>query len=529
MWTAVAINLVFVLGFEEHGPGAQVCTTSWFVDFGVWGKPFFHLSPWVMLILALLHLASSGARLASNAIQRLVFSRVEARREVLTALDAPEPEPAAPPEDGADKAGEGDKAAAAAAAAAEANVSLGKAVRSLATDKEVVFTGVLMLSSVLGFFWSPFFYAIPLIDLLRSPTVLLLLKSVQHNANKLGQGALVGLLLVYGHAIIGYGLFQGDHQEGKCENLFGCSMTYAISGMKGDSIESALEDLATPAALWVNPSMWARIALDMSFYTIIPLVLLSIISGQCTARAARPCCAAADSSLSLRMRCRPDCVSERACLPACLPARAHSRRARVLAGVSPRRARRVVGGCGARMAFARAKRVLRAHVAQRALTRGPVALGRAEGGRADAEDGRGARGGAGIIIDGFGELRDEENEAKRYRCPPRPGGGLRLQPLRPSGLGASLPPCAACQGLPGGCVVRPPRGAASRWLDRARATHRPPSTRARRSHCAQPRARRRACGPRLAAAGGGWYRRLRLASGAGPRAQLSRPSMESVT
>ena len=263
MWTAVGLNLAFVLGFEEHGPGAEVCTTSWIMDFGTWGKPFFHVSPWIMLAFALVHMASSAARLASNVIQRLVYSRVEARREVLTAGDGDGGADGAAGGPGGDEPGE----------------SPLKAARSLVTDGEVVFTSVLMLSSVLGFFWSPFFYAIPLIDLLRSPTVQLLLKSVQHNANKLGQGALVGLLLVYGHAIVGYGLFQSNHQEGKCENLFGCSMTYMISGIKGDSIESALEDLATPAALWVYPSMWARIALDMSFHIIIPLVLLSIISG----------------------------------------------------------------------------------------------------------------------------------------------------------------------------------------------------------------------------------------------------------
>ena len=40
-----------------------------------------------------------------------------------------------------------------------------------------------------------------------------------------------------------------------------------------------LADLEIPGALWRDPDMWARLALDMSFYTIIPLVLLSIISG----------------------------------------------------------------------------------------------------------------------------------------------------------------------------------------------------------------------------------------------------------
>ena len=38
--------------------------------------------------------------------------------------------------------------------------------------------------------------------------VLLLLASVEYNANKLGQGALVGALLVYAHAILGYAFFR---------------------------------------------------------------------------------------------------------------------------------------------------------------------------------------------------------------------------------------------------------------------------------------------------------------------------------
>ncbi len=67
------------------------------------------------------------------------------------------------------------------------------------------------------------------------------------------------------------------HKEG-CNNLFDCTMNYLIGGMKGDSIDGML-DLEIPPALWRDPDMWARLALDISFYTIIPLVLLSIISG----------------------------------------------------------------------------------------------------------------------------------------------------------------------------------------------------------------------------------------------------------
>jgi hypothetical protein len=42
--------------------------------------------------------------------------------------------------------------------------------------------------------------------------------------------------------------------------------------------------------------------------------------------------------------------------------------------------------------------------------------------------------GPGIIIDGFGELRDEENEAKRYRSParlPHPSPLSRIRSSKP--------------------------------------------------------------------------------------------------
>ena len=153
------------------------------------------------------------------------------------------------------------------------------ALHATLSDVSVLFNGVLLVSSVFGMFWSPFWYAIPLVDLLRTPTVLTLISSVQHNADKLGQGALVGALLVYAHSILGYAIFRHHHQEGKCDNLFECTMNYLIGGMKGDSIDSLLQDLDIPGAIWEDGSMWARIMLDMSFYMIIPLVLLSIISG----------------------------------------------------------------------------------------------------------------------------------------------------------------------------------------------------------------------------------------------------------
>lgn len=193
LWTCVAANVVFLLGFDEHGPGAAVCTTIRYLDMGSWGKPFFHLSPWVLLLLGISHLASSALRVVAMVIQRYPY-HVTGRN---------------------DDAGSGGKKTAADKGKDGVSGKLLSIAASMLGDRNVVFAGVLLVASLLGLFWSPFCYAIPLCDLLRSPTVLLLLGSVEHNANKLGQGALVGALLVYGHAILGYAFFRGDHAEGK--------------------------------------------------------------------------------------------------------------------------------------------------------------------------------------------------------------------------------------------------------------------------------------------------------------------------
>ena len=262
----IAANVVFLLGFDEHGPVAEVCTPIRYLDMGRWGKPFFHLSPWFLLLLGLLHLASSALRVLAMIIQRFPYHAIEKDSSAIDKAQI--------------KASDSKQGTKSSAAVDVGRRELLTVVASMAKDREVLFVSFLLVSSLLGLLWSPFCYAIPLIDLLRSPTVLLLLGSVEHNANKLGQGALVGALLVYGHAILGYAFFRNDHADGKCNNLFGCMTTYLISGIKGDSLEGgALEDLVTPHALWMDSGMWFKIVLDMSFHIIIPLILLSIISG----------------------------------------------------------------------------------------------------------------------------------------------------------------------------------------------------------------------------------------------------------
>jgi len=261
MWIGIIINVFFIIFFEEHGPAAEVCLpTGRFVDFGHFGLPFFHHATWLMLLMSILHASFCLLRFYASVLERYPYHVYLERRKLMLQKEKEENK-------GAD------------VTIFDSTVIHAAALRSTATDGLVLFNCTLLVSSVLGLMWTPFFFAIPLVDLMRTPTVKTLLGSVQHNADKLGQGALVGALLVYAHSIIGYAFFRHQHQEGKCNNLFECTMNYLIGGMKGDSIDGVLEDLDIPGALWRDPDMWARIALDMSFYTIIPLVLLSIISG----------------------------------------------------------------------------------------------------------------------------------------------------------------------------------------------------------------------------------------------------------
>jgi hypothetical protein len=260
MWINVALNFVFMLVFEEHGPAAEVCLPSgYWIDFGHYGLPFFEQATWLFLFLSVLHLAFSALRFYASVVERLPYHIFQQRRQSLKEVDKFE------------CAGE--------VATTVIDSALVAALKATARDGSIRFNLLLVLASVFGLTWSPFFCAIPLVDLMRTSTVKTLLGSVQLNADKLGQGALVGALLVYAHSIVGYVFFRHHHQQGKCDNLFECTMNYLIGGIKGDSIDGILQDLEIPGAIWRDPDMWARILLDISFYIIIPLVLLSIISG----------------------------------------------------------------------------------------------------------------------------------------------------------------------------------------------------------------------------------------------------------
>mmetsp|Transcript_76857 Transcript_76857/g.207496 ORF Transcript_76857/g.207496 Transcript_76857/m.207496 type:complete len:468 (-) Transcript_76857:3041-4444(-) len=273
LWLGIVINSVFVFGFEEHGQAAMVCSTVplrvvqrflfgnpvvlFHFDLGFWGKPFHFGVPWLLLLLAVSHCLVSAARFAVLLFRRYAYHQIKIRsqdeaEEEESEVDSAEPE---------NEEDEGPK---------KANTKgYFPIVSALATDSTIVFTTVLLVASLCGLLFQPFFWALSLLDLLRSPTVLLLMGAVKHNANKLGQGGLVLFLLAYGHAIIGYTFFgggpggNGGHQEGKCDNLFTCSMIYVLSGIKG------------------NRSIFSPLLLSLALFLSILLVSWAVSRMQC--------------------------------------------------------------------------------------------------------------------------------------------------------------------------------------------------------------------------------------------------------
>ncbi len=81
---AIAINLVFIILFEEHGSEAEICLPSGrFVDFGHLGLPFFWQSTWLLLLLAVFHVLFSGLRLYASLVEKFPLHIFQERQRVM--------------------------------------------------------------------------------------------------------------------------------------------------------------------------------------------------------------------------------------------------------------------------------------------------------------------------------------------------------------------------------------------------------------------------------------------------------------
>uniref|UniRef100_A0A7S4CQ16 Ion transport domain-containing protein n=1 Tax=Eutreptiella gymnastica TaxID=73025 RepID=A0A7S4CQ16_9EUGL len=118
-----------------------------------------------------------------------------------------------------------------------------------------------------------------MVELLDSGEVRLLLRATTLNLQKLGQTALVILIVVYFYATAGFRFFREYHDPEKCSTLLGCATAYMDGGLSGSGIHDTLT-FESPNTIWSdNWIQWLLTIVQMSFLTIYVQILLVVAQG----------------------------------------------------------------------------------------------------------------------------------------------------------------------------------------------------------------------------------------------------------
>ncbi|VDM37968.1 unnamed protein product [Toxocara canis] len=141
-----------------------------------------------------------------------------------------------------------------------------------------------LFCSAAGVFWSPFFYAFHLIDVVLSfPMLKAILQSVTHNLQQLILTIMMTLVVVYLYTVVAFNFFrkfyvqegeEGDEPDRKCHNMLTCFIFHFYAGVRagggiGDELESPYgDDLEYPRMLY-----------DISFFFFVIVILLAIMQG----------------------------------------------------------------------------------------------------------------------------------------------------------------------------------------------------------------------------------------------------------
>jgi ryanodine receptor 2 len=136
--------------------------------------------------------------------------------------------------------------------------------------------------SVLGLFWSPFFFSIHLLDFVWSSTDLQnVLKSVMLNYRQVVVTMLMTCTVVYLYTVVAFNMFQKyyltdqtDSVVPNCDTMFKCFLYHLNHGLRSgggiaDVIASAVDD----------DMEGIRLIFDMSFFFFVIIILLAIIQG----------------------------------------------------------------------------------------------------------------------------------------------------------------------------------------------------------------------------------------------------------
>ncbi|VDK66374.1 unnamed protein product [Anisakis simplex] len=146
-----------------------------------------------------------------------------------------------------------------------------------------------LFCSAAGVFWSPFFYAFHLIDVVLSfPMLKAILQSVTHNLQQLILTIMMTLVVVYLYTVVAFNFFrkfyvqegeEGEEPDRKCHNMLTCFIFHFYAGVRagggiGDELESPYgDDLEYPRMLY-----------DISFFFFVIVILLAIMQGTIASR-----------------------------------------------------------------------------------------------------------------------------------------------------------------------------------------------------------------------------------------------------
>eukprot|EP00756_Hemistasia_phaeocysticola_P029709 Hpha_TRINITY_DN16247_c1_g3::TRINITY_DN16247_c1_g3_i2::g.15455::m.15455/K04958/ITPR1; inositol 1,4,5-triphosphate receptor type 1 len=151
---------------------------------------------------------------------------------------------------------------------------------------KVLFTGRVIIEvlytvfSLCGLLWSPYFFTLHMFELMDTPPVRLLLDCVLSNYIKLAQAGAVIVLVVYIYSVLGFKMFPERHEDGKCQTLLNCFVSYLDGGLTGAGIHGVLTGFTAPTSLWeVDLMPWLLIFMQMSYFTVYVVVLLGVFSG----------------------------------------------------------------------------------------------------------------------------------------------------------------------------------------------------------------------------------------------------------
>eukprot|EP00744_Colponema_vietnamica_P004964 GILI01007336.1.p1 GENE.GILI01007336.1~~GILI01007336.1.p1 ORF type:complete len:878 (+),score=219.16 GILI01007336.1:344-2635(+) len=139
-----------------------------------------------------------------------------------------------------------------------------------------------LLFSLLGYSVHVFFYALLLTDIVhRSDDLKNVLKSVTRNGLQLLITAALGLVVIYVYSLFGFYFFRSDYSSDAdtpmfCETLWMCLASTINYGLRAGG---GIGEVLLKRKDYESGLFWGRWIFDITFFIIVPVVLLNIIFG----------------------------------------------------------------------------------------------------------------------------------------------------------------------------------------------------------------------------------------------------------